>query len=214
MPTKKNPQLRHNFIEMPQLTKRWKDSFGQIANPCQKPTELASWLLGSLCMPGTTIVVVGPGAGGGEVMGAVLRGINVVAIEKDKYQFEQLQAHLLHTKEQIRKADKVVQEIGDEDDDKVVFESQAFSAGKDYDDTTANTSTSSKLSKCQSCAGVIVDNAYTCERQQCSEEEYLFHKECVVYKENVCICVDCNREEEEAASEAVTQDPPPETPSV
>ena len=202
----RNPSERHNHIEVPQLTKRWKDSLGNVANPCQKPSELAAWILGSVCMPGTTVVVVGPGAGGGEVMGAVLKGINVVAIEKDKYQFEQLQAHMLHVKEQIRKADKVAIEVEDSDDDKE-DESQSYSAGPQYNETSATTTAPAKPVKCRSCGGVIVDEAFTCGREDCTREEYLFHKQCVMYKDDVCICVDCSREEDERASEAETQDP-------
>ena len=82
-------------------------------------------------MPGSTVLVIGPGAGGGEVLGALAKGCNVVAVEKDEYQFNQLQCHLLQVKDQIRKAEAIaVKEQKGEDDG--VNLSQFFPPGSQY----------------------------------------------------------------------------------
>ena len=81
----RDPRYRHNHIEHPHVTRKFKDASGIVANPCQKPEGVAQWIIGSVCMPGSTVLVVGPGAGGGEVVGAVLSGCHAVAVEKNQY---------------------------------------------------------------------------------------------------------------------------------
>ena len=49
----------------------------------------------------STVLVIGTRAGGGEVLGAPAKGCNVVAIEKDEYQFNQLEAHVLQVKDAL-----------------------------------------------------------------------------------------------------------------
>jgi hypothetical protein len=78
----RDPRYRHNHIEHATVSKKFKDVNGVVANPCQKPEGVAQWIIGSVCMPGSTVLVVGPGAGGGEVVGSVLSGCHVVAVEK------------------------------------------------------------------------------------------------------------------------------------
>lgn len=63
---------------------------------------------------GSTVLVVGPGAGGGEVVRAVLSGCNVVAIEKNLYQFQNLQANLLGIKEKMAIAQNAKKEEADD----------------------------------------------------------------------------------------------------
>lgn len=59
--------------------------------------ELAKRLVKHHVTLGGNVLVLGPGAGG-ELMGAVAAGCNVVAVEKDVKQFNGLVAHLIKTK--------------------------------------------------------------------------------------------------------------------
>ena len=58
-----------------------------MINPYQKPRYLAHSICKDFCEPNATVVVVGFGAGG-DVEGAVAAGMNEVACEEDKAQYE------------------------------------------------------------------------------------------------------------------------------
>ena len=88
-----DPRGRHNFIECPAVTTYLKHADGSIVNPCQKPPELSQWLVSNHIKPGTNVLVIGAGAGG-DVLGALEAGADVVAIEKDHRQFVTLGAEL------------------------------------------------------------------------------------------------------------------------
>jgi hypothetical protein len=88
-----DPTERHNFIDYKGVTKMARDDTNNIINPSEKPPYVVCEIIRTNCNRGDTIVIVGPGSGG-DIMGAVLAGINVVAVEKDPYQFKSLQAHL------------------------------------------------------------------------------------------------------------------------
>jgi hypothetical protein len=88
-----DPRQRHNFIECKAITSYLKDAEHNKLNPCQKPPELAQWLVKNHCNPGSWVLVLGAGAGG-EVEGALKAGCNVVAVENDKRQFDGLSTRL------------------------------------------------------------------------------------------------------------------------
>ena len=200
-----NPTERHNFLEFPQLTRRYKDTAGQVANPCQKPQQVASWIIEKVAMPGSTVLVLGPGAGGGEVLGALNKGCNVVAVEKNEYQFTNLHTHLLMVKQQLAKEDADAKEAA-EKEDKSVIGSQSFSGGDQGADIGGGGSSSSKPVKCTSCSGVITGPMYVCSNEECSDEGVYFHESCTVEREGVRICVDCKEREDRQAQEAETQE--------
>ncbi len=110
------------------MIKKYKDIDGQVVNPYQKPPELAAWLVSFLCIPGSTVLVIGAGAGGGEVLGALLRGCNVVGIENNKVQYNSLHRHLLQVKDSLR-ADQVRVDAALSVEQDSIPESQAYSAG-------------------------------------------------------------------------------------
>ena len=85
---------------------------------------------GSVCMPGSTVLVIGPRAGGNEVLGALAKGCNAVAVEKDEYHFNQFQADLLQVKEAIKKADLPASK--EQKIDRSSTLSQSFPAGSQY----------------------------------------------------------------------------------
>ena len=64
-------------------------SDGGVVNPTQKPSYIASELAKAFLAPGSTVVVVGAGAGG-SVEGFISAGMNVVAFENDIRQVEAL----------------------------------------------------------------------------------------------------------------------------
>jgi DNA modification methylase len=59
---------------------------GKVVNVAQKPVALSSSLFGRHCPPGSTVLVLGSGSGT-DVIAALSEGMNVIAIEKDAYQF-------------------------------------------------------------------------------------------------------------------------------
>ena len=84
-----DPRKRPNVFTCKSVTKYTKDSDGVVLNACQKPHELSQWLFDNHCMPGEYICNIGPGSGG-DILGALMNGNSVVAVESDKHQWEQL----------------------------------------------------------------------------------------------------------------------------
>ena len=89
-----DPKKRHNYIACKPVSTYARDDDGVVINPCQKPPEIMKWLCSNHLAPGSTVLVIGAGAGG-EVIGAVQACCNVVAVEKDKRQFDALQSILV-----------------------------------------------------------------------------------------------------------------------
>lgn len=202
----RDPHLRHNFFEHPQVTKKFKDGIGNVANPCQKPPNVNGWIVGALCMPGSTVLVVGPGAGGGEVFGAILKNCNVICIEKNRYQFEQLRSHIVHVKEQLKK-DQEDEEKKSRKAESSQQGSQEFSAGTQLVITTPPQTTVAN-EKCASCGFEIEgDEGVECNTEKCNDTGIFFHVTCTVTRGGEMICLDCKRDEDNAACEAVTQVP-------
>jgi hypothetical protein len=201
----RDPRYRHNFIEHPTVSKKFKDAHGVVANPCQKPEGVAQWIISSVCMPGSTVLVVGPGAGGGEVVGAVLSGCHVVAVEKNLYQFQNLQANLLHIKEKMQQAQNAKQEaVGDEKNE--IPESQAFSAGLQYSQSMGQPNLLDKVPLCASCGLDLKGEEFVCSVEECAEGDPRFHEACTILREGARFCVDCNRRITDDASQADTQE--------
>ena len=200
-----NPKHRHNFFECPQVTKKYKDSTGRIANPCQKPSDVSAWVIGSVCMPGSTVLVIGPGAGGGEVLGALFKGCNVVAVEKDEYQFTQLQSHLLQVKDAIRKAESIPAKEPKDDGSSSL--SQSFPPGSQYQPPNDAEEKVEKILKCISCGQEIKEGAVQCTSLDCEGTDTWFCVQCTVVVEGAIVCRDCKRHaDEESASQAETQE--------
>ena len=103
-----NPRDRQNFIATPSVTKYLKHPNGDTVNPCQKPPALAKWLIGNHIKPGSNVLICGAGAGG-EVMGAIAAGANVVAVENDIVQFNALGAELCRLADEELKAKEVAE---------------------------------------------------------------------------------------------------------
>ena len=94
----KDPRDRHNFVEIPSVTKYFRDDNNVIINPCQKPRGLMAWVCNRLVPVGGNVLVLGFGAGG-EVLGCVDARVNVVGVEADERQFIATQATLLKLNE-------------------------------------------------------------------------------------------------------------------
>ena len=89
-----DPRESENLINIPSLTTLAKDTAGNIINVTEKPPLLSSWYFEKWCPRGTWVMVVGAGAGG-SVKGALLAGLNVVAVECDPVQFHALRSELV-----------------------------------------------------------------------------------------------------------------------
>ncbi len=149
-------------------------------------------------------MVVGPGAGGGEVVGAVLSGCNVVALEKNLYQFQNLQANLLGIKEKMEVAQKAKKEEA-EDDKNLVPESQSFSGGQGYSQSMSQPNQPAQVKQCASCGLDLHGDDFVCSVPECAEEEPRFHEACTVVIDGVRKCMDCHRTAVDDASQAATQ---------
>ena len=88
-----NPRDRANYISMESVLTHARDSAGNTINRTEKPPGLAKWLLGMWCPKGSTILMVGTGAGGC-LKGAIMAGLNVVGVENDETQFRQLYSEM------------------------------------------------------------------------------------------------------------------------
>ena len=89
----KDPKLRHNFIDCPSVKVLAKGPNNQPINVTEKPWQLSYWLLKRFCRPASWVLIIGAGAGG-DIVGAIRAGMNVVAVEKDRVQYDALKLHL------------------------------------------------------------------------------------------------------------------------
>ena len=155
-------------------------------------------------MPGSTVLVIGPGAGGGEVLGALSRGCNVVAVEKDEYQFNQLQAHLLQVKGILKK--ELQSAKGGQDDGSSSL-SQSFPPGSQYQPPPEAVEDGvEEIPKCLSCGMELLEDGVKCETEDCEDTGNLYHVACTVKVGERIVCRDCKRyQDEDDASQAATQ---------
>ena len=123
-----DPRKRHNFIETPAVTTYLKDSQGAVVNPCQKPPQLAEWMVSNHIKPQSNVLVIGAGAGG-DVIGAVEAGANVVAIEKDHKQFLALGAELVRLAKEDNEQEDDDDEKGDEEESNEASETTSSKGG-------------------------------------------------------------------------------------
>jgi hypothetical protein len=122
-----NPLERHNYIiGKAQKGKVKSSTDGSTAvNPHEKPPWLMQELVRRHCTPGGMVLIIGGGAGG-EVVGAMRAGCDVIVVERDATQYHSLLATLvaearalfaaLSTSKEPR-ADVLLGEGSDDDDD-------------------------------------------------------------------------------------------------
>ena len=199
----KDPRKRHNFISLPPVTNYLTYDNGDQINPCQKPIDLAYTLVKNHVEPGGNVLVLGSGAGG-EVMGAVAAGCNVVAIEKDVKQFNGLVAHLIKTKnaeiEDDRKKAKLLESQNEGDDQST--------EGGESERSQSSTPTYEKEELpdrfvCKECDEVIeppIDLLFACST--CIGDR-IFHPNCCRLVEGAYQCLSCIEEREIAEESGV-----------
>ena len=88
-----DPRKRHNFIQQAGPRVYVKTTSGEVLNQAQKPRFLMNKMVSEHVPLGGNVLVVGAGAGG-DVMGALDAGCNVVAVESNALQYSYLQATL------------------------------------------------------------------------------------------------------------------------
>ena len=88
-----DPRKRHNFIRTHGPRNYVKTVKGEVLNQAQKPRVLMNKLVSTHVPIGGNVLVVGAGAGG-DVIGALDAGCNVVAVESNPLQYSYLQATL------------------------------------------------------------------------------------------------------------------------
>jgi hypothetical protein len=183
-----NPRKRMNVVTMPAVTKYHRDEQGEVVNPCQKPPQLFKEFCERHSLPNNWVLVVGPGAGG-EVMGAILAGMNVVAVEMNLRQFNCLQKILLDYNTSCEDQEK----SGSQDVDDMGRDLQTSFQSQESPRVPAKPSapqSSDAPVKCASC-GVPMkaeEKTYKCTHDDC-EDYNVFHFDCVhldKYQQWVC----------------------------
>ena len=90
-----NPVKRHNWLALPLLRSKTVIGAGEEPiNPCEKHPLIAYHLSKRLFPPGMPVLVIGSGSGG-EVIGLLRAGFNVVAVDCDAKQMVGLRARLV-----------------------------------------------------------------------------------------------------------------------
>jgi hypothetical protein len=114
-----NPLQRHNIIFVPNMKdKRLVDADGELVNKTEKHPLCTRTICARFCKQGDNVLVLGSGAGG-DVEGALGAGCNVVAIEKNAFQFTQCNQRVFRLfHEDIDKILKLPSLHGDDDDNK------------------------------------------------------------------------------------------------
>ena len=88
-----NPFDRHNIIVGPGQRTYDRNAEGKVINVCQKPAYLSEYFAARYLSPNSWVYVAGSGAGG-DVMGFMNAGHNVLAMEKDAAQLKAMMANL------------------------------------------------------------------------------------------------------------------------
>jgi hypothetical protein len=94
-----SPLQRHNVLVGPTIRSRLQDEKGNPLNPYEKPSWIARLLSRTFALPGATVLVLGCGVGG-EVLGALAAGMNVVALDNDLTQLQALHGRLSQLSEE------------------------------------------------------------------------------------------------------------------
>ena len=93
---------------------------------------------------------------------------------------------------------------GDEKNE--VLESQEFSAGPQYSQSAAMSNQPAKIELCASCGLGLDGESFVCSTVECAEDNPRFHQRCTFVRDGVRLCVDCNRNAVDDASQAATQE--------
>ena len=88
-----NPFDRHNIVIGPGQRTYDRNAEGKVINVCQKPAYLSEYFAARYLQPNSWVYVAGSGAGG-DVMGFMNTGHNVLAMEKDAPQLKAMMANL------------------------------------------------------------------------------------------------------------------------
>ena len=88
-----NPSDRHNIVIGPGQRQYDRNAEGKVINVCQKPAYLSEYFGTRYLQPNSWVYVAGSGAGG-DVMGFMNAGHNVLAMEKDAPQLKAMMANL------------------------------------------------------------------------------------------------------------------------
>ena len=187
----KDPSKRHNFIECKAVTRYHRDSDGKVINPCQKPPDIMRWLCQNHLSPGSTLLVVGAGAGG-EIAGAVQACCNVVAVERDTRQYDALQSVLVkHIAVRENALLKAAERNNNSDNDDVERDQQSEVVGGD--------DTEKKLDvTCIECSQKITSEGLNVSRvcKNCALDAPL-HINCAEQVKDGFLCHTCYRKEAE-----------------
>ena len=107
-----NPMQRHNILVGPTNSTYHKNKAGGKINQTQKPPYVSREIAKAFLEPGSTVIVVGIGAGG-DVEGLVSAGMNVIGFEMDAEQFQDVQPIWKKYEEQYLEDSNLFKRMGD-----------------------------------------------------------------------------------------------------
>jgi hypothetical protein len=180
---KLNPDVaeRPNYVCIPAVTDKFKDKTGAVINPCQKPGELIGFFIVNHCLPESTILVVGAG-GGGDVLGCLQHQQDVVAVEKDRSQFNNLYTSLMsfQLQEQAAVAKKQQEQRKQE---KALAKAQPKTSESPEPSSNVSESSTSTTYTCSGCLQSITNEPL----RQCFDCDIKlhFHTKCLTFEDGV-----------------------------
>ena len=177
----KDPRKRHNFIQQSGPRSYVKTISGEVLNQAQKPRFLMNKIVSEHVPLGGNVLVVGAGAGG-DVMGALDAGCNVVAVESNKLQYSYLQATLQKEVERLGAHDDDAQQAAEEEEEQETQMSAGQLSQQPQHSLSNSSAAESVLLDCVDCgeqtapSGVLQRVCYKCDIQgplcaNCSVQE-------------------------------------------
>jgi hypothetical protein len=172
-----NPRKRHNLIEVDSVTKPYNHTDGIPINVCEKPPAVSRELLSINCKPQGKVVIIGTGSGG-DVIGAIEAGLNVVGVEKDFRQFEALRLRLLKLNTQLTLEVKTAAALAADAKTKKKPPSTTTTTTQEAKTTspTKKTAAGRAISNCDHCGSAMPEDEDSTECEGCS---FRYHKSCM-----------------------------------
>ncbi len=204
-----DPRARHNFFDLPPVTTYTKDEKGDPINICEKPPALAKKIISNHVPVGGNVLIVGAGAGG-DILGALQAGVNVVALERDYDQYSSLHKAMEHKATQelalLGKEQAEEKQSKLEKEKKSGHESTSGSVSSIPSDTsTSSASTSSQISEkpCADC-GEALEKGYdpNIKCSKCPDDGPMHDKCAPIHTDGQRYCATCLEKVLKAAKSA------------
>ena len=198
-----DPRQRQNVFTCPIVKRPFCDSSGVPCNITQKPAALFKWFCESFAPPGSW-VLIGCGGIGGDAIGAVRAGMNVVIVESDERQYKGIKKHLFAVNTKIIQEREVAMASQEQTLKKITV------VGENPSKSAQLMSQTSKIvvevdknvpkvpPKCPDCSELL-EKGYNINQHcsQCADNKPLHDNCCEVQIDMTYLCVTCVSKNEE-----------------